>query len=90
MFGLNEAYVGQRILGCGNGPASFSAEMSRNAHAVVSVYPLLQIGGVQPPFVQGVVETFVSQSIEASVERVAYEFQRCGNQLLRLRRTPPA
>ena len=90
MFGLNEAAIHRRILGCGDGPASFNAEMSRNGHAVVSVHPLLQNGGVQSPHVQGVVETFVSQGIEASVERVAYEIQRGGNQLLRLRRTLPA
>ena len=206
MFGLDEADMRQRILGCGDGPASFNAEMSRNGHAVVSVdplygesadaietrieetfaevmeqmrdhshdfvwthvrsveelgrirmeamhgfladfprgklegryvqaslpnlpvgdaefdlalsshflflysqeldlrfhvralaemlrvaeevrvFPLLQNGGVLSPHVQGVLETFVSQGVEASVESVAYEFQRGGNQLLRLRR----
>lgn len=58
--------------------------------AEVRVYPLLKNGGVLSPHIRRVVETFVSQGVEASVERVAYEFQRGGNQLSRLRRTPPA
>ncbi len=64
------------------------AEMLRVA-AEVRVFPLLQNGGVPSPHVPGVIETFVSRGVEASVEPVAYEFQRGGNQLLRLRRTPP-
>ena len=40
MFELDESDLGGRILGCGDGPASFNAEMSAQGHAVVSVDPL--------------------------------------------------
>ncbi|MDE2665120.1 MAG: SAM-dependent methyltransferase [Acidobacteriota bacterium] len=40
MFDLSEGDLGGRILGCGDGPASFNAEMSALDRAVVSVDPL--------------------------------------------------
>ena len=40
MFGLGESELGGRILGCGDGPASFNAELSAQGCAVVSVDPL--------------------------------------------------
>ncbi len=40
MFNLVESDLRGRILGCGEGPASFNAEMSAQGRAVVSVDPL--------------------------------------------------
>jgi hypothetical protein len=40
MFALNEGDLGGRILGCGDGPASFNAEATARGHAVVSCDPL--------------------------------------------------
>lgn len=40
MFDLSEGDLGGRILGCGDGPASFNAEMSARGRTVVSVDPL--------------------------------------------------
>ena len=40
MFGLGEADLDQRILGCGDGPASFNAETSSRGHTVVSIDPI--------------------------------------------------
>ena len=40
MFDLSEGDLGGRILGCGDGPASFNAEMSALGRAVVSIDPL--------------------------------------------------
>ncbi|MDE0123176.1 MAG: class I SAM-dependent methyltransferase [Bryobacterales bacterium] len=51
----------------------------------VRVFPLLQNGGTPSPYVAGVVEVFRSRGASATVEPVAYEFQRGGNQMLRLR-----
>ena len=56
----------------------------------VRVFPLLQIGGTPSPHVVGVVDHFRSRGLEVRVERVAYEFQRGGNQMLRLVRRPAA
>ena len=60
-------------------------EMLRVA-AEVRVFPLLQIGGTPSPHVEGVVDAFGSRGADATVEPVAYEFQRGGNRMLRLRR----
>ena len=43
MFGPDGSDLGGRILGCGDGPASFNAEMSAQGHAVVSVDPLYAV-----------------------------------------------
>jgi SAM-dependent methyltransferase len=40
MFALTEADLQKRILGCGDGPASFNAELTRRGGRVVSVDPL--------------------------------------------------
>ncbi|MDE0105541.1 MAG: hypothetical protein OXN89_24450 [Bryobacterales bacterium] len=60
-------------------------EMFRVA-SEVRIFPLLQIGGTPSPHVAGVVEAFRSRGAIATIEPVAYEFQRGGNQMLRLRR----
>ena len=43
MFGLDESDLGGRVLGCGDGPASFNAEMSAQGRAVVSIDPLYAV-----------------------------------------------
>ena len=43
MFGLNEADLGGRILGCGDGPESFNAELYAQGRTVVSVDPLYAV-----------------------------------------------
>ncbi len=40
MFDLTEDDLGKRILGCGDGPASFNAEMFRLGNSVISVDPI--------------------------------------------------
>lgn len=40
MFGLSAADLGKRILGCGDGPASFNALLTRQGGRVLSVDPL--------------------------------------------------
>ncbi len=49
------------------------------------IFPLLQLGGLPSPHVQGVMEFFRSQGCEVALESVDYEFQKGGNQMLRLR-----
>ena len=64
-------------------------EMLRVA-AEVRVFPLLQTGGAPSPHVEGVVGAFSSRGMDATVEPVAYEFQRGGNRMLRARPQPTA
>lgn len=40
MFGLSEGDLGKRIIGCGDGPASFNAEATGRGHSVVSADPI--------------------------------------------------
>jgi len=40
MFGLTEADLGLRILGCGDGPAGFNAALTRRGGRIVSIDPL--------------------------------------------------
>ena len=56
----------------------------------VRAFPLLQIGGTPSPHVEGVVDEFRSRGLDVRVERMAYEFQRGGNRMLRLMRRPAA
>ena len=40
MFGLSESDLAGRILGCGDGPASFNAEATAEGHLVTSCDPI--------------------------------------------------
>ena len=56
----------------------------------VRVFPLLQLGGTASPHVERIVDAFGSRGAVATVEAVAYEFQKDGNRMLRLRRKQTA
>jgi hypothetical protein len=47
MFALTEADLATRILGCGEGPASFNAEATRRGARVVSCDPIYQFDAAQ-------------------------------------------
>jgi hypothetical protein len=47
MFGLTEQDLRLRIIGCGDGPASFNSEMFQLGHRVVSCDPLYQLTTAQ-------------------------------------------
>lgn len=47
MFDLSEVGPGRRILGCGDGPAAFNAELSRRGGSVVSVDPIYGFSAAQ-------------------------------------------
>ena len=49
MFSLSEGDLTRRILGCGDGPASFNAELSARGGNVVSVDPLFSGAAIEPP-----------------------------------------
>ena len=52
----------------------------------VRIFPLLALGGERSPYVDRVMEEAQSFGYVASVERVEYEFQRGGHQMMRIRR----
>jgi SAM-dependent methyltransferase len=45
MFALSEADLGRRVLGCGDGPASFNAEATALGHDVISCDPIYAFSG---------------------------------------------
>jgi hypothetical protein len=62
MFNLSEADLSQKILGCGDGPASFNAEMTKQGYSVTSIDPVYQFSGEQiKQRVQETYEPIISQ-----------------------------
>jgi hypothetical protein len=59
-------------------------EMCRVAREV-RIFPLLALGATPSPLVERMVETFDGQGHDVSIEVVPYEFQRGGNQMMRIR-----
>jgi hypothetical protein len=60
-------------------------EMCRVAEEV-RVFPLLALGAVRSRHVDPVVEDLRRRGFDVSVDAVPYEFQRGGNQVMRIRR----
>ena len=62
MFDLSDLDLNQKILGCGDGPASFNAEMTELGHSVVSIDPVYQFSTQQiEQRVRETYETIISQ-----------------------------
>jgi len=47
LFGLDGDDLQRRILGCGDGPAAFNAELTRRGGSIVSVDPVYRFGAAQ-------------------------------------------
>lgn len=60
-------------------------EMCRVA-AEVRIFPLLALGGRPSPLVMPIVEQVSAHGYDVCVETVPYEFQRGGNQMMRIRK----
>ena len=60
-------------------------EMCRVA-AQVRIFPLLALGGQRSPHVEASVSALRGAGFAVAIEQVSYEFQRGGNQMLRIRR----
>ncbi len=58
-------------------------ELCRVAHEV-RVFPLLALGGHRSPYVESSVAALRVEGHEVSIEKVPYEFQRGGNQMMRI------
>jgi hypothetical protein len=59
-------------------------EMCRVA-SEVRIFPLLALGGRRSPYVDVNVDHFRHSGCDVSIENVPYEFQRGGNQMMRIR-----
>ncbi|MEA5447998.1 SAM-dependent methyltransferase [Leptolyngbya sp. CCNP1308] len=69
MFSLSEADLGLKILGCGDGPASFNAEMTEMGKSVVSIDPVYQFSGLQ-------IEQRVRDTYDAIISQVRQNASR--------------
>jgi len=70
MFVLTEADLASRILGCGDGPASFNAEATRRGATVVSCDPIYQFDAGQ---IRQRIDETVTEVLEQA-RRNAHEF----------------
>jgi hypothetical protein len=52
--------------------------------ALWRIFPLLALGGSRSRFLPGVTSTLQAAGHEVSVEAVPYEFQRGGNEMMRI------
>jgi hypothetical protein len=51
----------------------------------VRIFPLLALGSHRSPYIDRSVEELRAAGHDVSIESVPYEFQRCGNQMMRIR-----
>jgi len=76
MFSLSETDLTAKILGCGDGPASFNAEMIELGHHVVSIDPIYQFSAEQiEQRVRATYELVVSQVKQNSSHYIWKNFQ---------------
>lgn len=64
-------------------------ELCRVAHEV-RVFPIMELGSVRSRHVDAAVSILASEGYEVHVERVTYEFQKGGNEMLRLKQPTAA
>jgi len=62
------------------------SELCRVAREV-RIFPLITLAGPRSSYVEGILHTLQSSGLDARIENVRYEFQRGGNQMLRIWRT---
>lgn len=76
MFNLSETDLNRKILGCGDGPASFNAEMTQLQHPVVSIDPVYQFSAAQiEQRVRATYEPIISQVKQQSSHYVWQRFR---------------
>jgi hypothetical protein len=69
MFDLSETDLNKKILGCGDGPASFNTEMTQLGYSVVSIDPVYQFSTAQ-------IEQRVRETYEPVISQVRQNPQR--------------
>lgn len=74
MFALSDSDLNKRILGCGDGPASFNCEMTEQNRSVVSVDPLYAVSGAE--IAQRITETYASIVGQLHHQRDDYVWDR--------------
>lgn len=76
MFALTEADKQRKILGCGDGPASFNAEWTGLGGSVLSVDPVYEFSGAQIKERFDAVIDEIIENVAKTPERWVWEFQQ--------------
>ena len=76
MFNLSEGDLSKTILGVGDGPASFNAEMLKRGHSVTSLDPLYELSGkeIEKQFYRVVDD--VIQQVEATSDNWVWTYHQ--------------
>jgi hypothetical protein len=81
MFNLSAADLNTQILGCGDGPASFNAEMTQKGHSVISVDPVYQFSAEQiRQRVRDTYEPIISQ-VKQNADRYVWQYFQDADEL---------
>jgi hypothetical protein len=81
MFSLSATDLNAKILGCGDGPASFNAEMTELGHSVVSIDPVYQFSAEQiEQRVRATYESVISQ-VKQNPDRYIWQNFRDADEL---------
>jgi len=81
MFDLSEADLNTKILGCGDGPASFNAEMTIKGYSVISIDPIYQFSATEiKQQVQNTYATIIAQ-VEQQRDRYIWHNFKNADQL---------
>ncbi len=79
MFNLSESDLNAKILGCGDGPASFNSEMTALGYSVVSIDPIYQFSAAQiKQRIQATYEAIVSQVKQNNRHYIWNNFRNAG------------
>ncbi|KST66113.1 hypothetical protein [Mastigocoleus testarum] len=85
MFNMNETDLNKKILGCGDGPASFNSEMTALGYSVISIDPIYQFSAVQiKERIQANYEPIISQ-VKQNDDRYMWNNFRDADELGRAR-----
>ncbi len=86
MFNLVEADLRLNILGCGDGPASFNAELTARGGTVISCDPLYDRSGAQIAAQFEHVAPIILAEVQRTQENFIWTYHRNSEQLLQQRR----
>ena len=86
MFALSDSDLSRRILGCGDGPASFNAEWTQRGGHVISFDPIYQYSAAQIEARFEMVYPQMLAELEKNVDDFAWDFIRSPQDLGQRRR----
>ena len=82
MFALTKVDKNLKILGCGDGPASFNAEWTAAGGNIISIDPVYEFSGAEIQARFEAVRENIMAAVEASPEKWAWSFHKNSQDLL--------